>query len=84
MEINMAMESSVTCNYRVAAVDPFPRGRPVHDVPESSSSGSSDVRIDHLAISRATLWRIIIQFNNIISVLCPSAVSEAHHGVQAT
>ena len=44
----MAMESSVTCNSRVAAVDPFPRGegrlgRPVRDVPESSGSGS-DVR----------------------------------------
>jgi hypothetical protein len=39
----MAMESSVTCNSRVAAVDPFPRGRPVHDVPESLRSGS-DVR----------------------------------------
>jgi hypothetical protein len=59
----MAMESSVTCNSRVAAVDLFPRGRPVHDVPESLSSGS-DVRPegskDHLAISRGTLWRIII------------------------
>jgi hypothetical protein len=43
MEISIAMESSVTCYSRVAAVDPFPRGRPVHDVPESSSSGS-DVR----------------------------------------
>jgi hypothetical protein len=43
MEISTAMESSVTCYSRVAAVDLFPRGRPVHDVPESLSSGS-DVR----------------------------------------
>jgi len=73
MEISVAMESSVTCNSRVAAVDPLPRGvRPVHDVPESLSGRSDHDDIAYQQSHSAELLLLL----RLLCGRCPSTLSD--------